>query len=138
VHAGLVTLSGCEYAVVHDGARPLVTAELIDAALAGARECGAALCGVPVTDTVKRADESGHVHTTVAREGLWLAQTPQAFRLDLLLKAHAAVEGDITDDAAMIEHLGGPVKLVQGSRLNIKVTTPEDLALVEALLGAEA
>jgi 2-C-methyl-D-erythritol 4-phosphate cytidylyltransferase len=138
VHAGLVCLTGCDYVVVHDGARPLVTAGLIDAALAGARECGAALCALPVTDTVKRSDAGGHVRGTVAREGLWLAQTPQAFRTELLLRAHAAVEGDITDDAAMVEHLGEPVRLVQGSRLNIKVTTQEDLALAEALLMAGA
>jgi 2-C-methyl-D-erythritol 4-phosphate cytidylyltransferase len=136
VHAGLVVLSGCEHVVVHDGARPLVTPDLIDAALAGARECGAALCAVPVTDTVKRGDGSGHVHSTVSREGLYLAQTPQAFRLDLLLRAHEVVDGDITDDAAMIEHLAAPVRLVPGSRRNIKITTPDDLALAEALLAA--
>ncbi len=134
VHAGLVTLADCEYVLVHDGARPLVTGDLIDAALAGAREFGAALCAVPVTDTVKRSNESAMVRGTIAREGLWLAQTPQAFRLDLLMRAHATVEGDITDDAAMVEHLGEPVRLVAGSPRNIKVTTPEDLALVEALL----
>lgn len=137
VHAGLVTLTGCEFVVVHDGARPLVSAALIDAAIEGARECGAALCAVPVSDTVKRADERGHVRATVSREGLWLAQTPQAFKLDLILRAHETVEGDMTDDAAMIEHLGEPVLLVQGSRRNIKVTTPEDLALAEALVGVE-
>ncbi|HXH21897.1 MAG TPA: 2-C-methyl-D-erythritol 4-phosphate cytidylyltransferase [Dehalococcoidia bacterium] len=136
VRAGLLTLRGCDYVVVHDGARPLVTAGLIDAALEGARECGAALCAVPVRDTVKRGDASGHVHSTISREGLWLAQTPQAFRLELLLRAHDVVEGDVTDDAAMIEHLGAPVKLVEGSVRNIKVTTPEDVALVEALLTA--
>lgn len=136
VHAGLVTLTACDLVVVHDGARPLVSAALIDAAVSGARECGAALCAVPVTDTVKRADASGHVHTTVSREGLWLAQTPQAFRLDLLLRAHEIVEGDVTDDAAMVEHLGAPVRLVPGSRSNIKVTTLEDVALAEALLAA--
>jgi 2-C-methyl-D-erythritol 4-phosphate cytidylyltransferase len=135
VHAGLVTLTGCDYALVHDGARPLVTSELIDSALAGARECGAALCAVAVTDTVKRSDESGHIRGTVEREGLWLAQTPQAFRLDLILQAHRALEGDFTDDAAMIEHLGLPVRLVAGSRRNIKVTTPDDLALAAMLLA---
>ncbi len=135
VRAGLLTLTGCEVAVVHDGARPLVTPALIDAAIAGARECGAALCAVPVSDTVKRSDEAGHVRGTVSREGLWLAQTPQAFTLDLILRAHEAVEGDVTDDAAMVEHLGATVRLVPGSRRNIKVTTPEDLALVEALLA---
>ena len=134
VRAGLLALDGCDFVLVHDGARPLVTTELIEAALAGARECGAALCAVAVTDTVKRSDESGNVRGTVSREGLWLAQTPQAFRLELLLRAHDEVEGDMTDDAAMVERLGMPVKLVQGSRRNIKVTTPEDLALAEALL----
>jgi 2-C-methyl-D-erythritol 4-phosphate cytidylyltransferase len=113
-----------------------VTAGLIEAALAGARECGAALCAVPVSDTVKRGDGSGHVHSTVSREGLYLAQTPQAFRLDLLLRAHEMVEGDITDDAAMVEHLGAPVKLVEGSGRNIKITSQEDLAVAEALLAA--
>ena len=135
VHAGLGALAGCEIVVVHDGARPLVGSDLIDAAIAGARECGAALCAVPVTDTVKRGDHLGRVRGTVSREGLWLAQTPQAFRLELLLRAHAQIEGDITDDAAIIESMGLPVKLVQGSRRNIKVTTREDIELVEALLG---
>jgi 2-C-methyl-D-erythritol 4-phosphate cytidylyltransferase len=137
VLAGLRVLGGCDYAVVHDGARPLASQALIDAALTGAREHGAALCAVPVTDTVKRANETGLVRGTVSREGLWLAQTPQAFRLDVLLRAHREVEGDLTDDAAMVEHLGLPVKLVPGSRRNLKVTTPEDLALAEALLAAE-
>jgi 2-C-methyl-D-erythritol 4-phosphate cytidylyltransferase len=138
VYAGLLALGECDLVLVHDGARPLVTAELIDAALAGARECGAALCAVPVTDTVKRADGTGHVRGTVSREALWLAQTPQAFRRDLLLRAHEAVDGDVTDDAAMIELIGAPVKLVPGSPRNIKVTTPQDLALAEALLTASA
>jgi 2-C-methyl-D-erythritol 4-phosphate cytidylyltransferase len=138
VLAGLRALDGYDYAVVHDGARPLVSRALIDAALTGARECGAALCAIPVTDTVKRADAAGLVRGTVSREGLWLAQTPQAFRLDVLLRAHSEVEGDLTDDAAMVEHLGLPVRLVQGSRRNLKVTTPEDLTLAEALLTAGA
>lgn len=136
VHAGLVTLADCEYVIVHDGARPLVTPDLIEAALAGADETGAAICAVPITDTVKRDNGHGFVRGTVSREQLWLAQTPQAFRLDLLLRAHAEVEGDLTDDAAMVEHLGAPVGLVQGSARNIKVTTPEDLELAAALLAA--
>jgi 2-C-methyl-D-erythritol 4-phosphate cytidylyltransferase len=134
VQAGLVTLSGCDFVVVHDGARPLVEPRLIEAVLDAARECGAALSAVPVSDTVKRSDDSGFVRGTVLREGLWLAQTPQAFRTDLLLRAHVEVEGDLTDDAAMLERLGLPVKLVTGSRRNIKVTTPEDLVLAEALI----
>jgi 2-C-methyl-D-erythritol 4-phosphate cytidylyltransferase len=123
----------CDYVLVHDAARPFVDATLIDAALDGAREAGAALCALPVADTVKRADPSGKVSSTVTREGLWLAQTPQAFRRDLLLRAHQTIDIDATDDAALIELLGEPVKLVMGSRRNIKVTLAEDLALAEAL-----
>lgn len=136
VRAGLEALPACEYVIVHDGARPLLTRDLIDAALAGARQTGAALCAVPVTDTVKRADDSGLVRSTVTRQGLWLAQTPQAFRRELLLRAHAATDVDATDDAALVEHLGEPVRIVMGSARNIKVTTPQDLRLAEALLAA--
>ncbi len=136
VRSGLAALPSCDYVVVHDGARPLVTRELIDAALAGAEETGAALCAVPVTDTVKRTDEAGLVRSTVSRQGLWLAQTPQAFRVDLLLRAHEAIDIDATDDAALVELLGEPVRVVMGSTRNLKVTTPADLALAEALLAA--
>jgi 2-C-methyl-D-erythritol 4-phosphate cytidylyltransferase len=135
VRAGLDLLEGCEYVVVHDGARPLVTPELIDAALDGAREIGAALCAVPVADTVKRSRGGGLVSGTVRRDELWLAQTPQAFRRDLLLRAHSSFDIDATDDAGLVELLEWPVKLVMGSRHNIKVTSPEDLTLAEALLA---
>jgi 2-C-methyl-D-erythritol 4-phosphate cytidylyltransferase len=139
VAAGMQALpSGCEFVVVHDGARPLVTPELIDAALEGARETGAALCGVPVTDTVKRATAEGLVRGTVAREGLWLAQTPQAFHIDVLRHAHAFVDVDVTDDASLVELMDAPVRLVRGSIRNIKVTLPEDLSLASAILAAEA
>ncbi len=134
VRCGLEAAGDCDYVVVHDGARPLVTPELIEAVLAGARESGAALCAVPVTDTVKRADERGFVYGTLQRAGLFLAQTPQAFRRDLLLRAHGEVVGDMTDDASMVEVLGEAVKIVPGSQRNVKVTTPDDLELVEALL----
>jgi 2-C-methyl-D-erythritol 4-phosphate cytidylyltransferase len=127
---------GCDYVLVHDAARPLLDGAMIDAALVGAREVGAALCAVPVSDTIKRADPSGRVSSTVTREGLWLAQTPQAFRTDLLLRAHQTIDINVTDDAALIELLGEPVKLVMGSTRNIKVTLPEDLALAQALVAA--
>jgi 2-C-methyl-D-erythritol 4-phosphate cytidylyltransferase len=133
---GLEALGECDFVVVHDGARPMVTAELIDAAIGGAMEAGAALCAIPVSDTVKRGDPEGTVLETLAREGLWLAQTPQAFRAELLRRAHAATDVDVTDDATLIEMLGAPVKLVAGSRENVKITTPDDLRLVEALLAA--
>ncbi|HLG10541.1 MAG TPA: 2-C-methyl-D-erythritol 4-phosphate cytidylyltransferase [Dehalococcoidia bacterium] len=136
VRAGLEALTDCVYVIVHDAARPLVTPAMIDAALEGAREAGAALCAVPVADTVKRSEPSGRVSSTVTREGLWLAQTPQAFRRELLLRAHQTIDIDATDDAALIELLGEPVKLVMGSPRNLKITQPEDLALARAILAS--
>jgi 2-C-methyl-D-erythritol 4-phosphate cytidylyltransferase len=136
VLCGLDALGACDFVLVHDGARPLVTAPLIDAAIEGALETGAAICALPVADTVKRGDPSGLIRTTVAREDLWLAQTPQAFRTEVLRRAHASHDIDATDDAALVELIEQPVRLVPGTRDNIKVTTPEDLALAEALLAA--
>jgi 2-C-methyl-D-erythritol 4-phosphate cytidylyltransferase len=137
VRAGLGALPRCEYVLVHDGARPLVTSQMIDAALAGAKEKDAAICAIQVADTVKQVDNYGFSRRTLDREGLWLAQTPQAFRLELLLRAHAAYAEDVTDDAMLIEHLGLPVRIVAGSTRNLKVTTPDDLVLAEALLGQD-
>lgn len=136
VFAGLQSLPDCEYVLVHDGARPLVTSELIIATLTAAIETGAAICAVPVQDTVKRGDGSGLIQSTVSRHDLWLAQTPQAFRRELLIRAHAASDVDATDDAALIEWLAEPVRLVPGLPRNLKVTTTADLQLAEALLNS--
>jgi 2-C-methyl-D-erythritol 4-phosphate cytidylyltransferase len=133
---GLDALAHCDYVLVHDGARPLVTAEMIDAALDGAIQSGASLCAVPVSDTVKRAAEDGLVAGTVNRERLWLAQTPQAFRTEVLGRAHAAHDIDATDDAALVELIEEPVRLVMGSSENLKITTPSDLALAAAILAS--
>jgi 2-C-methyl-D-erythritol 4-phosphate cytidylyltransferase len=133
---GLDALAHCDYVLVHDGARPLVTAEMIDAALDGAIQSGASLCAVPVSDTVKRAAEDGLVAGTVNRERLWLAQTPQAFRTEVLRRAHAAHDVDATDDAALVELIEEPVRLVMGSSENLKITTPSDLALAAAILAS--
>lgn len=133
---GLDALGDCDYVLVHDGARPLVTADLIDAALDGAIQTGASLCAVPVADTVKRASEDGLVASTVNRDRLWLAQTPQAFRTDVLRRAHAAPDIDATDDAALVELIEEPVRLVIGSTENLKVTTPADLALATAIVAS--
>ncbi|HEX5368471.1 MAG TPA: 2-C-methyl-D-erythritol 4-phosphate cytidylyltransferase [Dehalococcoidia bacterium] len=133
---GLEALPDCDYVLVHDGARPLVKPELVDAALDGAIESGASLCAVPVSDTVKRADDAGFVRGTISRQGLWLAQTPQAFRRDTLRRAHASSDIDVTDDCALVELLGEPVRVVMGSQRNLKITTAADLALAEALLAA--
>jgi len=132
--AGLEALGPCEWVVVHDGARPLVTPRLIEEGLAAARETGAAVCAVPLSDTLKQVTASGEVERTVEREGLWLAQTPQVFRCDLLLEAHRRATVEATDDAALVEAIGGRVRVYMGSPRNIKVTTPEDLALARAVM----
>ena len=135
VRTGLEALGRCDWVVVHDGARPMVTGELIERGLGEAREAGASCCALPVPDTLKEGDEAQDVVCTLDRSRLWLAQTPQVFSYELLLRAHRQAEGDATDDAALVEALGAKVRLYQGSPRNLKVTTTEDLALVEALLA---
>ncbi len=137
VRSGLYTLPAFDWIVVHDGARPFVTPALIRRGLEVAQRTGAAAAAVPVTDTLKAAQADGLVLRTVPREGLWAVQTPQVFRYDLLLMAHERVSEDVTDDCAMLERLGHPVLLYEGSRLNFKVTTPEDTWLAEAVARAQ-
>jgi 2-C-methyl-D-erythritol 4-phosphate cytidylyltransferase len=140
VFNGLQALSnGINLVAVHDGVRPFVRPAEFSAVLAAAQEHGAAILAVPAADTLKRADGQGNVRETLDRADIWMALTPQAFRLDLLKKAHAAAHNEHalgTDDAALIERLGHPVHLVPGSRTNLKITTPEDLILAQALLAA--
>lgn len=139
VEAGLRALpSWVEYVVVHDGARPFATPALVERVIAEARRHGAALAAIPVQDTVKRVTSDLFLDGTVDRRALWLAQTPQAFSLSLLLEAHerAIATGlEATDDAALVEALGHPVRVVPGSRLNFKITTREDLTLARRILG---
>lgn len=123
--------------VIHDAVRPFVDRELLGEVIKGAKSCGAAIAAVPVRDTVKILDPQGRVGT-LAREGLWLAQTPQAFQAEIIKKAHAEAhrEGYLaTDDAALVEKMGIEVKLILGSYHNIKITTPEDLLFGEFLAG---
>jgi 2-C-methyl-D-erythritol 4-phosphate cytidylyltransferase len=136
VRAGLEALGRCEWAIVHDGARPLVTPDLIEQGLEEARETGASSCALPVPDTVKEGDDRGYVARTLERSRLWLGQTPQTFRYDLLVEAHRGADSDVdaTDDAALVEALGVRVRLYGGSPRNLKVTTREDLAIAQALL----
>ncbi len=134
VRLGLEALGDCRWVVVHDGARPLLTAALIEAGLAAAAETGAAIAAVPLADTVKEVAEDGLIRRTLDRGGLWAVQTPQVFAHDLLSEAHRRAEGEATDDAALVEALGRPVKVFPGSPRNLKVTTAADLALAEALL----
>jgi len=117
------------WVIVHDAVRPFITPALIERVLAAARTHGAATCGLAVRETVKRVQDT-LVQSTLDREGLWLTQTPQAFRRELLWEAHdkARREGFLgTDDAMLVERLGADVAMVPGHRRNLKITTPEDL-----------
>ena len=138
VRAGLhIVPADAEQIVVHDAARPLVTPELIEAALTGLKDAAGAICAVPLADTLKRTKETV-VEGTLEREGLWRAQTPQAFRAPALRAAHTSTAADgleATDDASLVERAGGRVIVVQGDERNIKVTTPAELELAEALLN---
>ena len=119
-----------EIVLVHDAVRPFISRALIDAVVDAARGGGAAICALPVAETVKRV-RGDEVEATVDRAGLWIVQTPQAFRADLLREAHDKAQRDGvvgTDDAALVERLGHhPVKVVRGLPDNLKITTPEDL-----------
>lgn len=134
VRLGLQALSPCDWVVVHDGARPCVEPELVERGLEEARKWGSAVAAVPVHDTLKIADGQGRVVTTMDREGLWTAQTPQVFPSEILRAAHEQSDETATDDAALVERLGRPVHLYTGSHANIKVTTPDDLLMAEAVL----
>jgi 2-C-methyl-D-erythritol 4-phosphate cytidylyltransferase len=141
VWRGLAQAGGDEDIVaIHDAVRPIVTPAAVGACVEAARRHGASVLGVPAWDTLKQATSSGSVVGTLPREGVWLAQTPQAFRVGLIRAAHAKAraEGYLgTDDAALVERMGLPVHLVAGSRLNIKITTPEDLKIAEVFFELE-
>ena len=138
VLAGLGELSpDAELAAIHDGARPLVSQAVLEAVIRRASECGAAAPAVPVKDTVKRARD-GLVAATLDRAELRAVQTPQVFQTDLIKTAlaRALAEGaELTDDCAAVERLGIGVALTEGDYCNLKLTTPEDLAVAEALLA---
>ena len=125
----------CTEVLVHDGARALVNEDTVHRVLDSVRICGTGVAAVPVTDTVKRADAERTVRDTLDRNGLWLMQTPQGFRRELLVRAHEQAKDDLTDDAALVEALGEPVHLVFGSSRNIKLTTREDRRMAELLAG---
>ena len=138
VKCGLESLSPCDWVIIHDGARPCLDQSMLRRGVEAAQEWGAAVAGVPVKDTIKVASSQHLVVDTPARESLWAAQTPQVFRYSLLWDAHQNSQGTVTDDAAMLESLGHPVKMFFGSYENLKVTTPEDLAVAEVFLKARS
>ena len=122
---------------VHDAARPCVIGEWIDMVIAEAGKSGAAILATPVTATLKRVSAAKVIDRTEPRGGLWLAQTPQVFRKDILKAAYAArarVPGPVTDDAQLVEALGHPVSVVEGDARNIKITTRGDMSLASAVL----
>jgi len=134
VAEGLKRLKDEAWVLIHDGARPLVTPDLISRGLEAAEETGAAVAAVPVTDTIKVAEPDGTVHQTLPRQNLRAIQTPQVFRTEIIKKAYQKAGEDVTDDAALVEKAGYKVKLYPGSYDNIKITTPEDLALAGVLV----
>lgn len=141
VYEGLKALNDCDYVLIHDGARPMITAAMIDRIVEETIEWKACVAGMPVKDTIKIADEAGYAEATPDRSKLWQIQTPQAFSYELVRGAYDCLMQDeslqkgITDDAMVVETCTQQkVKLVAGSYENLKVTTPEDLVLAEALL----
>ncbi len=126
-----------ELVVVHDGARPFLSDDLLRSVIEKAREFGGAIAAVPVKDTIKQAGESGAVLKTIPRDRVWAAQTPQAFGYDLLLAAHEDAEAAgflATDDAELVERLGSvSIAIVESSYENLKITTPEDLLIAERI-----
>jgi len=131
---GIQALEPCDWVVIHDGARPCLDHETLERGLQSAQETGAAVAGVPVKDTIKNVSPQQVILNTPDRKCLWAAQTPQVFRYDLLLDAHSRCTEAVTDDAAMLEFIGYTVKMFLGAYENLKVTTPEDLAVAEIFL----
>lgn len=141
VRRGLAALAGCEVVLVHDAARPFASPDLVRRVAEAAAAGGAALAAVPVTDTVKQGDGQAEprVAGTLDRRTLWLAQTPQAFRRELLLRGYAEAgeaASAATDECALVERLGAPVALVPGEAGNFKITTPDDVVRARALTEA--
>lgn len=141
VYNGLQAAKGSDYVLIHDGARPMVTAALINDLIDGVQEHKVCISGMPVKDTIKMTDADGVVESTPDRSRLWAVHTPQAFEYSLICEAHedfrnAGCPAGVTDDGMLVErYTEQPVRMVQGSYTNIKVTTPEDIPLAEILLG---
>ena len=133
VAEGLKRLTDCDWVIIHDGARPLVTAALIERGLQAAKETGAAVAAVPVSDTIKVSSTDCTVRETPPRQNLWAVQTPQVFSIKIIREAYKNADEDVTDSATLVERLGYKVKLYMGAHDNIKITTPTDLALAEIL-----
>jgi 2-C-methyl-D-erythritol 4-phosphate cytidylyltransferase len=138
VYNGLKAIDpACRIVVIHDGVRPFVSPAQISACILETEKHGACIMGIPAFDTLKKVQGNRFVEKTLDRERIWLTQTPQAFRTELIKKAHLRAQKDNilgTDDAFLVERLGIDVKFIIGSRRNIKITTIEDLELCYALI----
>jgi 2-C-methyl-D-erythritol 4-phosphate cytidylyltransferase len=138
VYNGLKALpEDAEIVAIHDGARPLVTPQVIQKCVESALKWGAGVAGMPVKDTIKEADPDGRVRKTLRRESLWQVQTPQTFRYTLIMEAHRKALEDnyiATDDSALVEYLGRQVYMIPGGYDNIKITTPEDIDIAWRIL----
>ncbi|MEY8001898.1 2-C-methyl-D-erythritol 4-phosphate cytidylyltransferase [Clostridium sp. Mt-5] len=137
VFNGLKVLKNCGIVLIHDGARPLVTSKIIEDGIRYSNMYGACACGMKPKDTIKIKSENGFSRTTLNREELFLVQTPQCFKYDLIYGCHKKVIEEkiqVTDDTMVVEHYGNKVYLYEGSYDNIKITTPEDLNIAETIL----
>ena len=139
VYNGLLSCGRTDYVFIHDGARPFITSDILNRCYKAVLETGACVSGIPSKDTIKISDENGFVKDTPDRRMVWIIQTPQVFAYDLILNAHRKIRNEgtegITDDAMIIERVSDiKVKLAEGSYENIKITTPEDIAVAEAFL----
>jgi len=128
-----------DYVFIHDGVRPFITEAFVNDVLNAVREHGAAIACAPVTDTIKRAGASNIIEETCDRSSLWQAQTPQGFTYKIIMNAYSqpglnAIPA--TDDSSLVERLGVPVHIVPNTRVNMKITTPEDLLIAEAIWGS--
>ncbi|MDH4068396.1 MAG: 2-C-methyl-D-erythritol 4-phosphate cytidylyltransferase [Dehalococcoidia bacterium] len=133
VTEGLRQVKDCCWVMIHDGARPFLATDLIEDGLKTADEFGSAVASVPVKDTIKLGDGEDSVKETLRRDRLWAAQTPQIFSFDIITRAYQNLAAEVTDDATAVERLGYKVHLYMGDYRNIKVTTPEDLALARVI-----
>jgi len=140
VYNGLKAITkNTETVVIHDGVRPFIQPEDLKECILVSKKYGACILGTPASDTLKRVNKSDIIETTLSRENIWLAETPQAFKYDLILNAHETARRDGyvgTDDASLVERMGKDVKIINGGRFNIKITKKEDLVIAKAMFDA--
>ena len=143
VHRGLLAAKGADFVLIHDGARPLISASVINASINKVKETGACVVGMPVKDTIQLVNEDGRITETPVRSMIWIAQTPQCFDYEIAVSSYnnavAAGDNTITDDAMVVrKYAGADVYMLEGGYENIKITTPEDISVAEGFLGKRA